>query len=500
VLIVVCSLGAACASSDSTADSVAAVSTTLAADVASSTTEPPSTEPTPTEPVSTEPTDAAQAGPATGGAPRADTCPVEGNGLTCWKVYVPIDPTDPASDPIDLAVTVRRASPDSWTSPVLILTGVAPKHDWAPGAYQVELAGHDQIWIDLRAYGRSDGAVACPDFAKYSGQFAIGTLTTEAASAYGACLDAGEASVVPVSTSMDNGIVAADFVAVRQALGIDAWGLYSSNSGANIALNMLAIDEAATSAWFATSPEIVGHGLSPNNMAEALQRYAADCAKAPTCAAFGDFAALFDAVLAKVDVNGATGVVEPGTGVPIVFDRASVQNGVRFAMGDRTLAPLLPMLLSGIVDGTQVDTVANYYVNQIPPMTPLDAATQCQDRDFVLPGITDRDESAGGPFTGVHFTCTGLGPVPQFTEAPEVTSSIPVMVVTTSYDSRSSETNVTAITTGLSDVIRVFVPGLANSPLELGDCYLGVVADFFAGGPTDTSCMTSPAVATLNPA
>ena len=299
---------------------------------------------------------------------------------------------------------------------------------------------------------------------------------------------------------MDNGIVAADLVAVRQALGIDAWGLHSSASGANIALNMLAIDEAATSAWFATSPEIVGHGLSPNNMAEALQRYAADCAKAPTCAAFGDFAALFDAVLAKVDVNGATGVVEPGTGVPIVFDRASLQTGVRFAIGDRTLSPLLPMLLSGIVDGTQVDTVANYYVSQIPPMTPLDAAIQCQAGTSCCRESPTGTSPPAGRSPACTSTCTGLGPVPQFTEAPEITSSIPVMVVTTSYDSRSSDTNVTAITTGLSDVTRVFVPGLANSPLELGDCYLGVAADFFAGGPTDTSCMTSPAVATLNPA
>ncbi len=495
VLILACTLGAACASSDSTADSVTAVSTTLAADVDSSTTDSPLTEPT-----STESTDTAPAGPATAGSVREDTCPAEGNGLTCWNVAVPIDPADPASDPIDLAVTVKRASPDTWTSPVLILGGAAPKRDWAPGAFQVELAGHDEIWIDLRAYGRSEGAVTCPDLAKYTAQLNTDILTAEATSAERACLDAGEASVVPLTTSMDDGIVAADFVAVRQALGIDQWSLYSSVAGANIVLNLIALDEPATSAWFATSPEIVGHGWSPNNVAEAFGRYAADCAKVPDCAKFGDVAELLDAALAKVGDGLTSNVVEKGTGLPIVADRAALLAGVRFALGDPTLSRLLPMLLSGIIDGTQVDTVAGYFDNNAGPMTPLDLAATCQSKDFVLPGTTDRDEAAAGPFTDMLFdSCEDLGPVPQFAAAPEVTSSIPVMVVTTSYDSRSSETNVEAITTGLSDVTRVFVPGLANAPLELDDCYLSVAADFLAGDPADTGCMTSPATSTLNP-
>ena len=499
-LLLVCTLGAACASSDSTADSVAVVSTTLAADVDSSTTESPTTEPVSTEPVSTEPTDTAQAGPETGGAPREDSCPVEGNGLTCWKVAVPIDPADPASDPIDLAVTVKRSAPDSWTSPVLILAGVAPRRDWAPGAFQVELAGHDQIWIDLRAYGRSEGAVSCPDLANYTGQLNTDILTAEATSVERACLDAGEASVVPLTTSMDNGIVAADFVAVRQALGIDRWSLYSTASGANIALHLLALDEPATSALFATSPEIVGHGWSPNNAAEAFGRYAADCAKVPACAKFGDVAELLDAALAKVGDGLTSNVLEKSTGVPVVADRAALLAGVRFALGDATLSPLLPMLLSGIIDGTQVDTVAGYFATLAAPLTPLDVAVFCQSKDFVLPGTTDRDEATAGPFTDMRFdSCADLGPVPQFAAAPNAVSSIPVMVVTTSYDGRSSETNAKAITAGLSDTTLVFVPGLANAPLELGDCYLSVAADFLAGGPADTGCMTSPAIATLKP-
>jgi pimeloyl-ACP methyl ester carboxylesterase len=383
---------------------------------------------------------------------------------------------------------------------VLILAFAAPGRSWAPGGFQVELAGHDQIWIDLRAYGRSEGAVACPDLAKYTGQIQTDTLTQTAIGALDACLEAGAASTVPLATSMDHAVVAADFVAVRKALGIDRWGLYSSASGANIVLNLIDVDEAAIESWFATSPQTVGHGWSPDNAAEAFERYAADCSRAPSCATNGDVAELFDAALAKLGDGLTTSVVEPGSGVQIVLDQPSLQGGVRFALGDPALSPLVPGLLAGIIDGSQVDTVASYYVTQPPTTTPLDASTSCQTRDFILPGYVDREETHAGQFTGMFTdSCNDHTGVPQFTAPPAVTSDLPVMVITTSYDSRSSDTNAKAITTGFSDVSRIFVPGIANAPRELTNCYLTVAADFLAGKPADTGCLTAPATSTLNP-
>ena len=81
--------------------------------------------------------------------PVADACPVVADGLSCWKVAVPVDYSLPDGPTLDIAVTVARLDPTSWTSPIL-RAGIPAAVAW-DRPLPTALPGHDYIGIDPNA-------------------------------------------------------------------------------------------------------------------------------------------------------------------------------------------------------------------------------------------------------------------------------------------------------------------------------------------------------------
>lgn len=480
---------AACSSGGSSSSSQATVPPGLNGTTAVSSA--PSTDPITTTTVAAAPAVAVAA-----------TCPDgAASSLSCFTVAVPVDPAAGATPAVNLAVTVRRADSSVWTAPVLSILGTAPGYPWTdPNASSV-FTGHDMIWIDQRGAGRSDGVTNCPDVANFPGDVHTDNLSPAAIAAFAACFAKVQTSVVPFASMFDHALVAADFEIVRRALGIEKWALYAGSAGADIALHLVDINPSSVTALVSRTPTAVGAGGSMNDLAAAFGRFADDCAAAPKCSAKGDLKQALAAVYQRDANPVTTKTVDPGSGRPIVLDRHSLIDSMH-AIGSTALAPLVPDLLPGGVDGSSDEQVAQAFVSN-----PIDAlawayVAHCQNLDYTYPGlVTTANDQAGifADYTPKRF-CDAVGPLPQYSPRAKPTSAIPVLAVLPSYDPRSSVTTLKGLFSGFANTTIVEVPRIVDPIAQLRDCFFAT-ANAFLAAPTaalDTSCLTSPAVATLS--
>ncbi len=423
--------------------------------------------------------------------------------LTCWTVAVPLDPSQPAGPTLDLAVTVRRADPAHWTSPVLFESGSNPVNPWDQVSSAPDFPGHDVIWVDARGAGRSDGALDCPAIASYAAEFNTFVLQPDAVTAVRACMATFAGGRVPVASIYNHSVTASDLVAVRRSLGIDHWSVATRTGSADIAIRLAAIDGPAITAIIARSPEVPGTGDSANTLAEMFDRFSADCAATPSCAAVGDLHTLAAAALARVKTPVKTSTTEPGTGVPIVLDDINIQGGIRAAMHDTALAPALAGLIAGVAHASAAadNEIAGYFNTYVTSTATIDLAIYSQNGDYGFPGIEHTADAHGGVFVGFALRqwCAQIGPTPQYSPVPAVTSDVRVLVVLPSYALGSSESNAKSIFAGFSNTTIVSVPGIVDPITQIPDCFWKTTSAFIAAtGPTvDTSCLTSPTQTTL---
>ena len=362
--------------------------------------------------------------------------------------------------------------------------------------------GHDVVWIDQRGVGRSDGVTDCPDLAKYPVEIQTGNLGKPAVDAFQACFKLAENNAVPFASIFDHGVVAADYSVVRRALGIASWSLYAGSAGADIAVHLVNLEPQTIKAIVTRSPTAVGAGLSPNNLADAFARYAADCAAAPKCAANGDLRAVVAAIYEREKTPIVTKTIEKGTGIAAVLDHQNLFGGIESAMGNVALSPGLPGLLKGIVDGSTDEAVAGAFASYPYDTFAWGFPGNCGDDDYVAPGLVHTESDHAGIFATYSSAdvCSQYGPIPKRTVPPKVTSDIPVLAVIPSYDARSSDTTAAAVFAGFSTTTIVDVPRIVDPLTQLTDCFYATANTFLAdpAGKLDTSCLTSPAVSTLS--
>lgn len=489
----------ACGSSSSSSGSIPPIS--------SGTTTPPTTtvvSPTTAAPPSTTPSTIPSATTTTvvkaTPKPVSSPCPAGAAAdLACFKVAVAVDPAA-ASPTLDLAVTVRRANPSAWNKPVLSILGTTPTYPWTDAAAGNVFAGHDVIWVDQRGAGRSDGLTACPDLAKFPAEIQTDNLGPDAVAAFKACFAKANAASMPFASMFDHRIVATDIDTVRRALGIDTWALYAGSAGADIALQLVDIAPASVTALVTRTPTAVGAGVSTNNVADAFDRFTADCAAAPKCATAGDLHKVLTAAYARFATPVTTKVLEDGTGVPIVLDRHTLLAGVQ-AIGNTAIAPNVPSALTGGVDGTSDEFVARAFQS-----LPIDAfawsfVARCQQKDYSNPGLTQTANDHAGIFAeySTKRFCDAVGPVPQYSARANPTSTVPVLAVLPAYDPRGSVTTTKAIFAGFAHTTIVEVPRIVDPLSQLRDCFY-TTANAFLSNPTaplDATCLTAPAVSTL---
>jgi pimeloyl-ACP methyl ester carboxylesterase len=478
----------------------------LAACSATKSTTAPSTEATSDEATTTAtsaPVVTTTAAPATTVAPlklsppAPSTCPDGAPSvLSCVTVAVPFDPKEPGGQATYLAVTLRRAKPTSWTSPVAILAGGVPAQDWASTTFTTDsFPGHDLVIVDTRGAGRSDSVSDCPNLADYTAELNTVNLQPNGVTALKECFAQFATAPVSLASDLDHGVVASDIATVRRSLGIDKWSIYSSTGAADIAIHLVATDADAISAIVARDPFAVGAAQTPNTIAEAFDRLATDCAAVPTCAKNGDLKALMAELVARPPVTTAT--LEKATGWPIVLDSLSAQNGITAAMRNDGLAGLVPGVLSTPQTAeTDTDTAAFFDVPGSFPVNAAFIATFCQDLGYNTPALKGGGDDHAGAFKGVSWKrlCDRIAPVPQMVEPPKVTSKIPVFTVLSSYENRSSESIAKAVFPGFSNLTIVTEPGVPNASTANPACFIKATLAFIEA-PTakvDTTCITKP--------
>jgi pimeloyl-ACP methyl ester carboxylesterase len=433
--------------------------------------------------------------------PVAAVCPAgPPTAVVCKTIEVPLDPTKPDGTKINLAVTIRQADPSKWTSPILLLlngTGAQPSVVFGGpnGSLFDNLPGHDLIAVDARGGGRSDGATTCPDLASYNGELNTYRLSPAAATALKACIANAISGAVPLASVLDHAVLATDVVAVRHALGIDKWIMWTSSGHSDIGMHILKIDAPAVTAFVARDPNAVGAGASSSTIADAFDRFAADCAKSPKCAANGDLKVLLGKALDRLKTPLTTKTVDKATGAPVVLDALAIQGGVRSVLFNPDLAALLPGLIAGLAAGTADELVAGFYASQSGGDNAALFATNCQTAGYGFPSLKAPDGDHPGLFAG--FTnkrlCDAIGPVPQMTPPPKITSDIPVLVFLSSHDPHTSEAIAKALFSGFSHTNIVTAVGV-NSALFKGPCFYTALSSF-ADSPTtpvDTSCLSGP--------
>ena len=178
-------------------------------------------------------TDRPVAAPANIGCP-GEPVPTELT-VTCHRIEV---------EGASLSVAVLHA-PDPDGAPVLFLHGgpggraVADRDRWLAPRSKI-LANHDVVLVDQRGGGNSTPSLDCPEMEHRGPQDNAQEGLAGDRSCRNRLVSAGfEPSTVTV------GRIAADLVAVRQALAIDRWHLHGVSFGTRIALELLRTDDAA---------------------------------------------------------------------------------------------------------------------------------------------------------------------------------------------------------------------------------------------------------------
>lgn len=124
------------------------------------------------------------------------------------------------------------------------------------------------------------------------------------------------------------------------------------------------------------------------------------------------------------------------------------------ALFDSSLTPILPGLIAGLATGDADELVAGFYASRPAGLdSAADFANSCPILGWLWPA---RPAVAADDHPGLFAEysnqrlCDAVGPVPQITAPPKITSDIPVLVILSSYDSRSSEAVAKSIFSGFS--------------------------------------------------
>ena len=417
--------------------------------------------------------------------PVADACPVVADGLSCWKVAVPVDYSLPEGPTLDIAVTVARLDPTSWTSPIL-RAGIPAAVAW-DRPLPTALPGHDYIGIDPRGQGRS-AALSCSDLEKYKATLLIGRLDDTVAALLKQCMQGLLVGPVPLISAIDPQVAAMDAIIVRRALGIDKWGLYAAGYMTDRAVHMIELDPSSITGLMLVGPRIVGYGPTPGSVDAQLAAFVTDCAAAPACAANGDMNALSEALFAAAAGGLTSTNVNDETGKPVRFDDKMVRGAMSSIIGFQPVVTLVPTILAGGPQAT-VDQLVTTAEAQAQSPNPVDLALRCQQLSYVGLSALDRGESA---------LCDAMGPLPQLAAAELLASNIPVLVLSPSYLDVTSDT-AKQIFHNFTTLTVLNVPGMADPGLVIHDCWNGVRVAFFDNPtkPVDTACLTEPSVATF---
>ena len=302
----------------------------------------------------------------------------------------------PASIRLWVAV-IHHDGPDAAPTPRIHLPGgpgFPASTGWVAGT--IELDPRDSrtiVVVDERGTGRSEPQLTCPEFdeaipttAPYEDRVADHRRLATA------CRHRLEADGVDLD-GYDTVESAADFVELRQALGIDQLVLRGVSYGARLAREIYRQDPAGVAGLLLDSPVTTapaGPASLITRADDAIDRLAAACAAQPACAATGSVDENLAAAAARLDQ-------QPYPAPPLLIDGGFVHFGAWRVMSRSDLIPALPAAIAAIAGGDNsiLDALAAEFAPAANPRDNFAAGMNevvlCADEGAAL---TDADRAA----------------------------------------------------------------------------------------------------------
>jgi len=406
--------------------------------------------------------------------------------------------------------------------PIVHMTG-GPGGDALGEAQFLVPAGvnHDRDLVIMGQRGTLDAEpeLLCPEIDKFNAQAV--SLVYDAPStgrlhvaATKACHDRLVSDGVDLSAynTFEN---VADFVDLRKVLKIPKWSLYGYSYGSYLALTMLRLHPEEVVSMTIDSvvpPSAASLGWTWSNVAEAFNNLFDACAAQPACAKkYGDVRAKFTNQVQQLEKNPliTTSTYTPGgPPVTVVLDGGALVNW--FVAGGRTLFPTVPSAIQELVDGNPVQIAANRAASANPASEStfgygLTYGVFCSEW---IPFEPQSQILAKGLLAFPDYPPTVLSQAPQLPFETEdcavwdvprasasisdvTTSSIPSLVISGSFDAKTSPMWAKYAATTLSNSTTIVIPGIGHWVTPQSRCAQTVLASFLSdpNTPPDTSCV-----------
>jgi pimeloyl-ACP methyl ester carboxylesterase len=455
--------------------------------------------------------------------------------VECGWLGVPERRDVPDSPTIHLAVALLRSpSANPRPDPVLYLEGGPGGSSlWAADlwTYDPLLAERDIVLLDQRGTGYSLPSLHCDEL--YSDRFLR---------AVEACRRRLDAEGVD-RTAYTTAAIAADVADLRIALGVAEWNLWGSSYGTRISLAVLRDHPAGIRSVVLESPypmQIDAYADLPRNSSEALAALFAACAEDAGCAtAHPDLEATFLGLVGTLHEHPRKVRIpdpEPGRPRTLLLDGATLVEELLAGLADTAVNPLLPDWLARLADGQLIllgDYVDERYgagepgrapegpVGAVPAPAqpahpelgsdPVFWSVECAeeiDHSRVARSTGDLEAAvaaeapAGAPdglvaaairlVVDTYAACDlwDIPAAPAVEDEP-VSSDVPTMVLSGSFDSITPPRWAAAAAASLSRAQLFTYPGFGHGIVDFDPCPQQMVRAFLAAPtqPVDADCI-----------
>lgn len=379
----------------------------------------------------------------------ADTMQSRQIDITCYRISVPADHSEPDSDTMELFVVVLDNPGGEEIGPVAYLIG-GPGGAAHTGVDWMRRLPFDVVLVDQRGTGLSEPFLGCPELDEVH-PLLLGVtaaeanvLHSEALAACGARL-AGEGVDVSWFDTESN---ARDFEIVRTALGYDHWNLWGGSYGSRLGLEILRLNPESVRAAVldaVSAPQADPAAEWPDHFRHAVDLLAESCAASTDCNnAYGDISVVLDKLVEELDAQPVDVDIH---GTTVRMDGFALAATVRDALTETETIPNLPFLLTAAADGDLVPLAeirASHWGAHDPTLSDgMNWSVHCRDhysvtdQDAMAAALADEMGGVVEVFDSTRYieTCAawGAGTAPSSTREP-VESDVPTLLMAGMFD------------------------------------------------------------------
>jgi pimeloyl-ACP methyl ester carboxylesterase len=450
---------------------------------------------------------------------------------SCGYLVVPENRSQPTGRTIRLFVATYPArSPEKRPDPVVFLAGgpgdISPS-DVNPVVAADFIRDRDIVLMAQRGTWLSEPALTCASIDDFNRELLGLRYYSEATkranlAATEACHRELAATGADLS-AYNSTESAADFADLRTVLGYAAWNVYGLSYGSYLAQTLMRDHPDGIRSVVLDSVLPATYTVPANweNTRSGFDNLFQACTAEPACnAAHPDLQKTFTGLVNQLEAEPLTITVsDPATGedLEVVLDGGALVDWLRNQNYAVTLLQAAPNRIDGLAANraAAIEAIAKSRVERAPPPDPdapaisygLALGVSCrEDYPFATPEelaaagqkafpdypASIRDQGVGG-WAYFNEDCRDVWKVPAAPEAMRhpVSSSIPTLLISGSFDTLTSLAGAEAAAASLSDATIISIPGIGHYVSPWSPCARTVIVSFLADPHApDTSCVT----------